>query len=424
MQQQIVTNPIRPGRFPGLARLRGAAMPVVLLTAMAMTALPAAAQSLFSPAIRVNDEVITHYELEQRRLFIELLRIPGDPDELARKVLIEERLKQKEISDAGISVGEDAIKQGIQDLSSRTDLTPDEFVQALGQGGVSPETLRDFIRNGIAWRDYVTQRFLSVARPTQAEIDRALSQSGSGGVQVLLSEIIMPVTPDNIEQVDAVAAQIAQIKTQAEFADAAARFSATDTRDNGGRLDWLPVTQLPPGLQPVILELQTGEVSAPISLPNAVALFQMRGIREVAPGTPRYSEIDYAAYYIAGGRTPEALASARRISDEVDICNDLYGIAQGQPPEVLDRQSLPPGQIPQDVALELAKLDPGEISTALTRNGGTTLVLLMLCSRTAAQAGDAINREEVANALTQQRLNIYAESHLQKLLAEARIVEE
>ncbi|MFV0515619.1 MAG: peptidylprolyl isomerase [Jhaorihella sp.] len=391
---------------------------------LAAPAVPAAAQSLFSPAIRVNDEAITHFELEQRILFMQLLRIPGDPETLARKALIEERLKRQATKDAGIAAEPEAIKAGIEELSSRTQLSAEEFVKALGEAGVAPETLRDFVRNGIDWRDYVTQRFLSQARPSEEEIDRAMARGGSGGgIQVLLSEVIMPVTPDNIEQVDELAAQISGLTSYDAFSKAASLYSATDTRNDGGRLGWLDITKLPAGLQPVIMDLKPGEVSSPIALPNAVALFQMRGIRETTAATPRYATIDYAMYLIAGGRSAPALAAAQAVRDRVDTCNDLYGVAKGQPPQVLERLSLPPGQIPQDIALELAKLDENEISTALTRSNGTALVVLMLCSRN-ADLGDAVTREQVANALTQQRLATYADSYLQQLLAEARIVDQ
>lgn len=420
MQQQILkllnAIPVWIRQSPFAVYACAAALAVAL-------ALPAASQSLFSPAITVNDEVITHFELEQRILFMTLLRIPGDPEELARKVMIEERLKRQVLRQADITTDPEDIKLGIEDLASRTPLSPDEFVKALAEAGVAPETLRDFVSVGISWRNFVAQKFLSLARPSDAEIDRALSTGGNaGGVQVLMSEIIMPVTPDNIEQVDALAAEIAQVTGTDAFSAAAAQYSATDTRDNGGRLGWLPITQLPPGLQPVILALRPGEITTPISLPNAVALFQMRGIRETAPGTPRYAEIDYATYFIAGGRTPEALASARQIAARVDTCDDLYGVAKGQPEQVLERHKLAPANIPQDIAIELAKLDPGEVSTMLTRSNGATLVFLMLCSRTAEQGGEA-KREDIANALTQQRLNVFADSYLQQLLAEARIVQ-
>ena len=160
----------------------------------------------------------------------------------------------------------------------------------------------------------------------------------------------------------------------------------------------------------------------PINLPDAVALFQMRGIQETASAAPRYSAIDYAMYYIPGGRTPEALGTAAQIAASINTCDDLYGINKGQPPERLERESRAPGQIPNDVAVELAKLDEGEISTTLTRSGGQTLVLLMLCSRTADLNQDA-SREEVAGALVQQRLAASAQSLLDQLRADAVIVE-
>ncbi|HBS50058.1 MAG TPA: peptidylprolyl isomerase, partial [Rhodobacteraceae bacterium] len=245
----------------------------------------------------------------------------------------------------------------------------------------------------------------------------------AAGVRVLLSEIIIPVTPANAEEVAALSEDLSQIRNPEEFSQAAARYSATETRTRGGRIDWMALSELPQNLQPALLALSPGEVTAPLQLPNAVALFQLRDIQEIAAPTPRYSAIDYAAYYIPGGRSPEGLQQAAELKARVDTCDDLYGVAKGQPPQVLDRESVAPAQIPQDIALELAKLDPGEVSTALTRNNGQTLVFLMLCSRTSAQNAEA-TREQVANALTQRRLAAFAESELEQLQAEATIVEQ
>ena len=289
---------------------------------------------------------------------------------------------------------------------------------------MAPETLRDFIRTSLGWRELVRGRFLNQARPSQEEVDRALSQDqSSGGVSVSLAEVIIPITPETLGQAEELARQISDIQDYATFSDAAARFSAAPTRDRGGDLGWLALNTLPPALRPTILELTPGETSAPIPLPNAIAVFQMRGIRELPVPAPRYSTIDYAAYYIPGGRSPEALATAAEIALQVDRCDDLYGIAQGQPPEVLDRESRAPGEIPQDIALELAKLDPGETSATLTRADGQTLVFLMLCGRTAA-VNEAASRDDVASALTVQRLESFAESYLQQLRADALIIEQ
>nr|WP_244614894.1 peptidylprolyl isomerase [Pukyongiella litopenaei] len=384
---------------------------------------PAMAQGLFSPAIRVNETVVTQFELDQRTRLMSLLRAPGDPARLAREALIDDRLKQQAVKEAGISVTPEDVQLGIEEFAGRTELSADEFLKALAAGGVQAETMRDFTEVSLAWRNLIQERFLAKARPTAAEIDRALGQTQGGGVQVLLSEIIIPVTPQTVERAEALAEELSRITSQADFAAAAERYSAAQTRTNGGRMDWLSLGRLPAGLQPVLLELAPGEVTDPIALPDAVALFQMRGIRETAPARPSYSAIDYATYLIPGGRTPDALARAGDIIARVDRCDDLYGINKDLPPELLERHELPPGKIPRDVALELAKLDNGEISTALTRSNGQTLMLVMMCNRTAALNEEA-TREQVANALTQQRLSAFSDSYLEQLRADALIVEE
>jgi peptidyl-prolyl cis-trans isomerase SurA len=383
----------------------------------------ATAQNLFAPAITVNDEVITNFELNQRIRFLTILRAPGDPEELARKALIDDRLRDRALRDAEIVVTEEQIREGIAELAGRTQLSAVQFVEALKEEGVAPETLRDFVRINLGWREFVRQRFLEQARPSRDDVDRAIGRDLSGGgLRVLLSEIIIPVTPQTLTEVEDLAQQISEITSFATFESAARQYSASDSRQNGGKLDWIAINTLPPQLRPVILELNPGETSAPVPLSNAVAIFQMRGIEEIAGGTPSYSSIDYATYFIPGGRSPEALSQAETLRAQVDRCDDLYGIAKDQPETVLERKDVAPGAIPRDIALELAKLDEGEVSTALTRSNGQTLVFLMLCGRTAA-LNESGGREEVAAALTQQRITALADSYLDQLRADALIVE-
>ncbi|GHG80246.1 peptidylprolyl isomerase [Pseudodonghicola xiamenensis] len=385
---------------------------------------PVAAQGLFSPAITVNGDVITRYELDQRERMMQLLNAPGNPAQLAREALIEDRLKEQAAKTMDITVAPEEVQRGLDEMAQRANMTSEQFTEAMKQGGVSQETLRDFVSSTLIWRNYIGARFGAQARPTPSEIDRAISQAGQGGgLQVLLSEIIIPVTPQTLDQVDELARQISQLKTPEAFSSAAAQYSASESRANGGRLSWLPLTRLPPALQPMIMGLKTGDVSDPVMLPNAVALFQMRGLRESGVAEPRYAKIDYAAYYIPGGRSPEALATATRIEQTADTCDDLYGIAKGQPPEILEREELAPGKLSRDIALELSKLDPGEFSTALTRNNGQTLVLLMLCGRTAESVAD-VSKEQIGQSLMEQRLQNYAQSQLSQLKADALIVEQ
>ena len=386
-----------------------------------MTAAPVSAQNLFAPVAKVNESVVTEFEVQQRQRFLEVLNAPGATREGALTSLIDERLRNEAVAEAGIELTPQGIEDSLAEFASRADLSTEEFTQALGQSGVSRETFRDFVVNSVGWRELVRARYASRVQITDAEINRALGETQGSGVRVLVSEIIIPAPPQQAARVNALAEQISQSKSTAEFSNYASRYSATASRGRGGRLLWQNLTDLPPSLQPLILNLAPGEVTDPLPIPNAVALFQLRDIEETSVSAPTYSEIEYAAYYIPGGRTEPALAQAAQIRGRIDTCDDLYGVAKGQPAEVLERVKKAPSDIPQDVAIELSKLDTGEVSTTLTRANGQTLMLLMMCGRTAA-ANASASREDVTNALRQERLTGYAEQLLEQLRADARIV--
>lgn len=400
---------------------------LVAVAALCAAVPPAMAQGLFAPVVKVDDQVVTRYEVNQRVALLRVLRAQGNLEGLAREQLIEDRVKLAAARNAGIEITEEAIMEGMSEFAGRANLTREELLRALAGAGVAEETFRDFIISALSWRDLVRARFVPRVRITEADIDKALSAlTGGSTVRVLLSEIILPAPPQQAAEAQALAEGLSQIRSIQQFSAEASRVSATQSRTNGGRLEWMPITNLPEPLRPVILGLAVGEVTQPIPLEGAIALFQMRDIQETGVSTPEFSAIDYAVYYLAGGRTEANLAEAARIRASVDTCDDLYGLAKGQPPEVLERNAAAPSDIPRDVALELAKLDRGEISASLTRpaaDGSEALMVLMLCGRTAAAAADA-SREQISAQLRNQRLEAYANGYLAQLLSDARIVQQ
>ncbi|MFK7880602.1 peptidylprolyl isomerase [Roseobacter sp.] len=383
---------------------------------------PLQAQNLFDPVILVNDDVVTEYEVEQRTTFLRLLNAPGSNREDVIETLVNERLQAQAVDTFGLELTPEGIDAGMVEFAGRANMDKEQFITALSENGVDEASFKSFIEVGIAWRDLIAARFGGRVQITEAEIDRALGTSvGTTGIRVLVSEIIIPAPPEAREDVEQLAIEIAQTDSLDVFSDYAREFSATASRDEGGRLPWQDLNNLPPVLRPLLLSLAPGEVTDPLNIPDAVALFQLRDIQESGAVAEAFAAIEYATYFIPGGRTSAGLAAAEKLRARVDQCDDLYGIAQGEPEEKLDRQTLPPADIPQDIGIELSKLDPGEVSTALTRNNGQTLLFLMMCGRTAAVNED-VAREDAAAALRANRINAYADGLLDQLRADARIV--
>lgn len=392
----------------------------------ATLALPmtAAAQGLFSAQITVNGTAITGYEIEQRKLLLQAFNTPGDLDKVAREQLLDEALKEQIFSRAGLQITAESLEAELTAFAARAELDLERFVEMLNQFGVDRDTFVTFVRRNVTWRDYIRSRYSDRVSVTDADVDAALSNSGGTGasIQVLLSEIILPAPPEFAEAAMEEAQNIAQIKSYDVFSSAAEQLSAAQSRGDGGRLSWTAIDNYPPAIGALLLELEPGDVTAPIPIENGIVLFQMRGVREVTEKLPTPVSLEYAALYLAGGKTEEGLRAAADVTARVDTCDDLYTVARDLAPEQLERSTLALSEIPQDVAIELAKLDVNEVSTNLTRADGQTLVYLMLCNRSFA-APEEIDREAVRAELLSQRLSGYADGLLENERASSTIVE-
>ncbi|NAZ35411.1 peptidylprolyl isomerase [Rubellimicrobium sp. CFH 75288] len=394
---------------------------------LGLAPVPVPAQDLFSPAIVVNDQAVTGWEIDQRRRLLAAFNTPGDLDRIARTQLVEDRLRQQELDRVGLSLPPEGLARALEDFAARAGTTLPEFEARLASQGVAPETLRDFVAVSATWRDYIRARFAARVEVTEADIDQRLAQeqTQAAGLEVNLAEIIMPSPPERPDisnQTQALARQFATIRSEAAFEAAAREYSAVPSREQGGRLGWQPLSQYPAALQNLFLTLSPGETTPPLQLTGAVAVIQFRGLREGAVPAAEPTEIDYAVLRIPGGLSPEALAEAQRIAARTDTCDDLYGLRL--PADRLLRETRAPAAIPSDIALALASLDRNEATWGLTADGGATLLFVMLCARTYPLPEGAPDRETVANVIRGERLQSQADAILAGLRAQAVIVGE
>lgn len=399
---------------------------------------------LFTPAVFVNDRVITRYEVDQNRKFLTVLRQAGNIEELAVERLIEDALRRDAAQAAGITVTPEEVEAGMAEFAARGNLTTEEFLAVIGQNGIAPETFRAFVEAGLLWRQVIGTRFGPRAQVTDDEVDRAfVLASRRSGVQVLISEIVLRAdSPEAQAEADRVAQRLAgQFMSEGAFAAEARARSVSPSRDAGGRLDWLPLGNLPAPIAAQVLGLPPGQVSQPFPVTNAVVLFYLRDLRETGTPEANVLAIDWAEFSVASAD------EGRRVKDDVDTCDDLYGQALGLPEDRLLRETRPPAEVPDDVMLELARLDDNEGTAGFSRGGRP--IFLMLCARSyeppgaepapeapaaegeteataEAPGGEAAQpagptREQVRAQLVSQRLTSYADGYLAELRADATI---
>jgi len=378
---------------------------------------PVLAQDLFAPRVYVNDRAITVYEVEQRALFLRVLRAPGNPEEEALKALIEDRLRQTEAERLGIKLSEKDLTAGLTEFASRANLTAEQFATELGKAGIATETFRDFVAAGLLWRQVVRARFLGQVPINENDVDRAFeAATRPKALQVLVSELVLPASEGQEEATMARAQELSDtISGEAAFASAARRFSAAPTAGAGGRLDWLPLANLPAAIGQKVLALDTGEVSDPISVPGAVVLFMLRDVAEDKTAEPISVTVDWVEFLV-----PDDAAEIARLRNKADSCPMLMGEAKGLPDDRMVRTKVGMEAVPNDVALELAKLDLNETSVALAR--GSFRRLLMLCGREPVLE-PMPTRDQVREQVINQKLEGLAEGYLEELRSAAIIRE-
>lgn len=418
--------------FPPLARLVPA-----ILAATLMLQPPAGQAGPFAPAVMVNGSAVTGFEIDQRLRFMQLLNAPNATRDEVVEELISDRLKMAAAHQLGITVSDESLTSGLAEFAGRANMVTDEFTAALAASGVEPETYRDFVRVGLAWRELIRRRVLPGTDLTEAEVDRALTRilDTPQVTDVLISELVMAAPEGGEEQVLDRAAQLSTtITTEGGFASAARQHSAAPTADAGGRLPWMRVADLPQGLGPILTALKPGEVTQPLQIPGAVVLFYLRDTRGVLRPGAKNEEVDYLTVTVASpGEGAAILANATSC--------DTFHAAAGNAAPAVQRQTLPTNALPAGIGVRLASLDDQE--GTIVDLGGAAQVI-MLCSRqrsliaaqsaspadgapdtleagTAPSAGDLPPRDVVRDNLFNQKVNEAADAYLAELRANAII---
>lgn len=395
-----------------------------LLSAISFLLVPVTASAqvsnLYGTAITVNERIITNFEIFQRAQMLQLFGAKGDLQSNARNTLIDERLYLQAGTDLGVLPSEADIQAGMDEFSARGNLSTDQLIKLLESRGIARESYHAFIRTGLTWRRVVRARFASQTQVTDDDIDAALSfQNGAGQVDFLLSEIILSDEQRGSESADKLALRLSRsIKGQAGFASAARKYSGSPSSRNGGRIDWVPARALPANIVAQLLTLKPGQVTGPIALNGNIALFQLRSSRKSKGAVQEPDILSYATAILpAEADQKRAAAKARVMRNGVDTCLDLRAAAQKSSAQFAEGAGTSQ-DIPANIALALANLDPKETTTITQSNGQLNVV--MLCTRTQELVEG--ERENIRESLFSQKVANLGAGYLQELKGDAFIV--
>ena len=386
-----------------------------ILVAMILFANFVYAKDTFAPAIQVDDMLITQYEIDQRALFFELLNFPGNHKKEAEKSLINDRLKLRAAEKLGVEANPAAVKIEMEMFAQRGNLTIDEFAKRLKKAGVARITWESYAQIPILWLETVSRKFAPEIASSMANNDLINYSASRSEIQVLLTEIIIPVQLGFEEEANQRIETLRRTKSLKKFSEAASKYSVAPTRDVGGKVKWQNLSDLPAVVKPLISGLAKGEVSEPLPIPGGIAIFQLRDIRESKYSQSNSKFVNYIEFiFKKNKKTNDSLIS------NVLMCDDLYTFSNSIQQAEISRNNVKENLLSKELKNILSELDENEFT--IQDNDNFTSKVIMVCGRTEKENLSKSDISDISRRLANKRLFNLANSYLENLRQEARIV--
>lgn len=369
----------------------------------------------FSAVIQVDDMSINQYEIDQRAKFYKILNFPGNHENEAKRALIDDRLKMRAANTLGIQLQNDKLDFEMQAFAGRANLTIAQFTDRLEKEGVARETWIDFMKVPILWFETVNEKFASEISETIYK-DRSYGELETGAeLEVLLTEIIIPVQPGFEDEAINQAETLSKIKSLEKFSEAAYRYSAAPTRNIGGKVNWQSLSALPSVVKPLVAGLAIGEVSEPLPIPGGIAIFQLRDLRESIYQNKTSVFIEFIEFSF--NNNPKINSA---LESDVMVCDDLYQFSNEIKNSELNKSKIELKALSKTLRRDLDTLDENEF--VLKTSDEKTTKLIMVCERNQAEN---LSNEEIRNinqSIANKRLYSLANSYIDNLRQEAVII--
>ena len=373
------------------------------------------AKDKFAPAIQVDDMIITNYEIQQRSAFFELLKFPGNPKKEAENSLIDDRLKIRAAEKLGVILKPGALNYEMEIFAKRANLTIDQFSNRLKMAGIDRITWENYMQVPVIWFETVNRKFAS-------EISSSISNNNTENqiitgseIQVLLTEIIIPVQSGFEEEADSKIKDLRKINSIKKFSEAASKYSVAPTRDVGGKVKWQNLSSLPSVVRPLIAGLSTGEVSEPLPIPGGIAIFQLRDLRESGYKKENSEFVEYAEFIFKKNQKTNNL-----LNSNLMVCDDLYSFSKNTKNTELFRKNVKVRSLTKNIKSILSNLDENEF--IFDHTDSATSKLIMVCGRSKKEILTKSDLNEINRSYVNKRLLSLANSYLENLRQEARIV--
>ena len=392
--------------------------------------------NIFRPTARVNDEIITATDVEQRVALVRLANRGVIPPEQLDSVraevfsqLVDEILKIQEATANEITLDQADIDREFARIAAAQRQTPEQFAQVLAAAGSSMASMKQQIRGDIAWQNLLGRNIEPFTNVSEQEVTDLVTrmQSQRGTQEFRVGEIYLRSTPDSLASTVETGRRIMEaLGGGASFPDLARQNSQATTAATGGDLGWVRANQLPGPMAEAVTQMQSGQLAGPIQVPGGVSIIYLIDQRQILTADPRDAVLSLKQISInfpAGTsvtRASELAAAFATRTRAINGCGQADAVAAALGAEVISRDQIAMRDLPTPLQPTLAALQIGQVTQPFG-NPEEGISVLVLCGRDAPQVAALPSNEAIADNLRQERVNRRAQRYLRDIRRDAVI---
>ena len=237
--------------------------------------------------LRVNNEIITSIDIFNEIKYLTTLN-PGinklkeiEVYEISKKSLIKEKIKENEIQKNFVdtSFPEDFLEQLIFNVYSKIGIgSLDEFKTYLVNNQIKYESVVNKIKIEALWNELIVLKFSKNVKINKNQLIKEIKKNQIVK-QCLMSEIFFEI--ENTKNFEKKYKEISESIKKIGFENTALKYSASQTSNMGGKLDWINENSMNKNIKKIVVKTKINEVTKPMPVTGGYLIIQINDIKTV-----------------------------------------------------------------------------------------------------------------------------------------------
>ena len=233
---------------------------------------------------KVNNEILTNIDIANEGKYLLIVNTnlknlnKNELYELSKNSLIRQTLKKEEVEkyfklEKHSELSEKLLKEN---YTARGFRNKEKYSNFLMREGFNIEILKEKLLIERLWNSLIYEKFKNKIKIDESEIKKKVETFINNQEKIYeynLSEILFNFETDYKELIDFI--------NNYGFEAAASKYSISDTSTNGGKIGWIKNNNLNEKLKKTISNLNEGQISNPIKIPNGNLLIKLNKKNEL-----------------------------------------------------------------------------------------------------------------------------------------------